>query len=654
MTKYARLSAIVILVALVTTQLQAANKFWLGGTGNLADTNYSDGITSPTAPTTSDILFLGNGGTVTRSVAGSYSIQKLRVGHNQSTPGGQGAATLTVNNGAVLNLTVGGSNANASLWVGNDNNGTLNIDGPGTTINATQVAQIGWGNNVNGNASGVVNVTNGGFLNVQAGAINLGNSNIGTTPSGVPGTLTMSGATSKITGASSLNVGLLTAPGTYSQTGGTATYTGAITVGAGASSNSSFSVSGGTVQTTSITIGETAATATNVSGSITGNAIINVTTNHFNVGLGATQGASLLVADNADINILNTATSTGNMFIGRDTSKDATFTMTGGTIDTGRNFLMGSGAGATGILGNQSGGTITTTLNFVLSDTGGASTYNLSGTGTIVANDLMIVGRQSNTGVMNQSGGSVTVAHGLSVGNAQSATTTLWGTGTYNVRGGTITANQTTGTALQIAPQGTGTFRVIGDDATIDVNGNMTVNAGGGAQGTLAFQLETGDLLSLIDVSGTATFSSGAILNFDTSLASPTQTTYDLLTATSIVDNGITKNFPAGWDYHIITGGNGQILQAFQPPAGLPGDFNSDGKVDAGDYSIWRKNEVANAALSNDNGVGNQAARFDLWRANFGNPPGSGSALTAAQVPEPASVLLCLGALVSLIVIRRR
>jgi hypothetical protein len=653
MSQYARLSAIVILVALVTTPLQAANKFWLGGTGNLTDTNYSDGITSPSAPTTSDILFLGDTGTVTHSVAGTTSIQKLRVGHNQSTPGGQGAATLTVNNGAVLNLTVGGSNANGSLWVGNDNNGTLNIDGAGTTINATQVAQIGWGNNVNGNASGVVNITNGGFLNVQAGAINLGNFN-GTNPVGVPGTLTMSGATSKITGASSLNVGMLTAPGTYSQTGGTATYTGAITVGAGASSNSSFTVSGGTVQTTSITIGETAATAINVSGSITGNAVINVTTNHFNVGLGATQGASLLVADNADVNILNTATSTGNMFIGRDTSKDTTFTMTGGTIDTGRNFLMGSGVGATGILGNQSGGTITTTLNFVLSDTGGASTYNLSGTGAIVANDLMIVGRQSNTGVMNQSGGSVTVAHGLSVGNAQSATTTLWGTGTYNARGGTITANQTTGTALQIAPQGTGTFRVIGDDASIDVNGNMTVNAGGGAQGTLAFQLETGDLLSLIDVSGVATFNLGAILHFDTSLASPTQTTYDLLTATSIVDSGITKNFPAGWDYHIITGGNGQILQAFQPPVGLLGDFNSDTKVDAADYATWRKNEVANAALPNDNSVGNQPARFDLWRANFGNPPGSGSALSAGQVPEPASVLLCVAALVSLIAIRRR
>ena len=81
--------------------------------------------------------------------------------------------------------------------------------------------------------------------------------------------------------------------------------------------------------------------------------------------------------------------------------------------------------------------------------------------------------------------------------------------------------------------------------------------------------------------------------------------------------------------------------------AGLPGDFNSDGKVDAGDYATWRKNDGPNATLPNDNGVGNQAARFSLWRANFGNPPGSGSSLSGAgsTVPEPSTLaLICVAA----------
>src|SRR4029078_6253532 len=76
------------------------------------------------------------------------------------------------------------------------------------------------------------------------------------------------------------------------------------------------------------------------------------------------------------------------------------------------------------------------------------------------------------------------------------------------------------------------------------------------------------------------------------------------------------------------------------PAAGLPGDFNSDSKVDAADYAKWRKNEVANAALPNDAGAADQAARYALWRSNFGNPPGSGSRLGGSAVPEPSSILL--------------
>src|SRR4029078_5272660 len=81
---------------------------------------------------------------------------------------------------------------------------------------------------------------------------------------------------------------------------------------------------------------------------------------------------------------------------------------------------------------------------------------------------------------------------------------------------------------------------------------------------------------------------------------------------------------------------------------GLLGDFNSDGKVDAGDYATWRKNDGPNAALPNDNGLGNQAARYTLGRGNYGNPPGSGSGLSGASVPEPASAVLVLMGVVAM------
>jgi hypothetical protein len=74
---------------------------------------------------------------------------------------------------------------------------------------------------------------------------------------------------------------------------------------------------------------------------------------------------------------------------------------------------------------------------------------------------------------------------------------------------------------------------------------------------------------------------------------------------------------------------------------GTAGDFNNDTKVDAGDYAVWRKNDSTLAALPNDNGVGTQAARFNLWRQNFGSGvSGSGTTLGATVIPEPASIVL--------------
>jgi hypothetical protein len=75
-------------------------------------------------------------------------------------------------------------------------------------------------------------------------------------------------------------------------------------------------------------------------------------------------------------------------------------------------------------------------------------------------------------------------------------------------------------------------------------------------------------------------------------------------------------------------------------PPGLLGDFNGDGKVDAADYVIWRKNGTG--PLLNDGGAADAAARFALWKANFGNMtmPGGGSGGSA--VPEPTSAALLM------------
>jgi hypothetical protein len=69
--------------------------------------------------------------------------------------------------------------------------------------------------------------------------------------------------------------------------------------------------------------------------------------------------------------------------------------------------------------------------------------------------------------------------------------------------------------------------------------------------------------------------------------------------------------------------------------ATVPGDFNFDGTVDAGDYVVWR----------NGRGTFYTDSHYDIWRANFGTflTAGSGSVLPSSEplsagVPEPASI----------------
>jgi hypothetical protein len=57
-----------------------------------------------------------------------------------------------------------------------------------------------------------------------------------------------------------------------------------------------------------------------------------------------------------------------------------------------------------------------------------------------------------------------------------------------------------------------------------------------------------------------------------------------------------------------------------------PGDFNSDGSVNAADYVVWRKTDGSTEG-------------FNEWRGNFGNTSGVGG---VASVPEPASAMLLM------------
>jgi len=97
------------------------------------------------------------------------------------------------------------------------------------------------------------------------------------------------------------------------------------------------------------------------------------------------------------------------------------------------------------------------------------------------------------------------------------------------------------------------------------------------------------------------------------------------------------------------------VLAAVEPV--LPGDFNNDGTVDAGDYVRWRNHlgdpDETNIAFNGDGGnVG--LDDYALWKAHYGNPPG-GPGLNGSHspVPEPISWPSALAAALTLVTLRR-
>ena len=79
--------------------------------------------------------------------------------------------------------------------------------------------------------------------------------------------------------------------------------------------------------------------------------------------------------------------------------------------------------------------------------------------------------------------------------------------------------------------------------------------------------------------------------------------------------------------------------------AGIPGDYNDNGTVDAADYVLWRKGGPLANEVDTPGTVG--GADYTEWRARFGSHGGSG-AVTVSQsaVPEPANSVLLLTAAV--------
>jgi hypothetical protein len=86
--------------------------------------------------------------------------------------------------------------------------------------------------------------------------------------------------------------------------------------------------------------------------------------------------------------------------------------------------------------------------------------------------------------------------------------------------------------------------------------------------------------------------------------------------------------------------------------AGVGGDYNNDGFVDAADYTVWRNRLGENIILTNQNPAAATPGLVDLedyayWKSQYGQSAGGGASDFAnAAVPEPSTwVLLVFAAM---------
>ena len=668
-----------------------ANAFTLGqasggtGAGTMAGTLDLGGLTPTiTVNNASDTIsaVVSNGGitkagtgTLTLSGANSFGgatdIQTGVLAVSNATGLGTTGADTTVESGAALqvsgaitigehlNITgTGISNAGALRKTANNATALSNGIALGTggarinsDSNTLTISTIGAGN-ITGvgqplTFGGAGNVTVSSFIKTGSG---------GTIVKDGAGTLTLSANNSNGTDFAAvdansvvitINAGVLSQPGEQTGVAGTTSATGVLPA---AAVPSYVLINGGTLRSTRTGVGVTFL-ANNKGITLGANGgsldVSDATQTDLNIYAGVITGVGGLTKTGVGVlSVAGAATYQGATHVAGGTLRVRTNsnifpTGTALTVDSGAIFdlnglsqTVGSVAGAGNI--NLGSGTFTNgssnaaTLfsgQFVETAGGVGGKVTKQGTGS-----LTLTGSSLNTGLTTISNGTV-----LADNTSGSATGTgpvtiasagkLGGTGTI---AGAITNNG------KIAPGdvGVGTLTASGN-VTDGANSHWAIDLSGGT----ADKLAVGGNLDLsavdaLDVTGTGT-GPWVIATYVGSLTG----TFDTVTS------GYTVDYSTA----------GQItLNA--AAAGLPGDFNSDGKVDAGDYATWRKNDVANAALANDNGVGNQAARFTLWRANFGNPLGAGSGdglSSAATVPEPGTLGLVAMGLVGLAARRR-
>lgn len=580
-----------------------------------------------------------SGGKLTIKNNGGPAIADVGIGWVSDTPTVTVSADgdLTYENGnlrladsglpATLHVTGSGSTATISndFYVGYNNTGHLQIDSAGVVTNngnaaiATSVAGgdatlTGQGStwNIGGNLT--VGTAGAGTLNVNSGAtVSVGSVLTVNSQS----TVNINGGTLRLVGLNTAAANFHYNYGTIVLAGGTRTIGSDpvisqifgsaavltagrnLTIEGSAILNEPLTLNGGTLRATGLALNSTFQFSGGVL-QIDGGSIVNASS------LSIPSGGELRIAGTAAMPIAgaagSTITCTGITALGSSASVNGFGTqgnvIVGQTVLTlqDANDVVFDALSYTSIGNGVNGGVINATNGLTLNFGG-----NIVGVGNINSTNI------STKPLIN---------NGHIVGNTSLQKITLNG---YVKGVGTFDNVTTTGTfSPGLSPAVVSTTNL-----TVGLTGTLLMELGGTTAGSGYDQLQDAGTLT---VGGILQI---ALINGFTPAAGQS---FDLLNWGSLNGTFSTLDLPTlagglSWNTsQLYTTGVLSVVGA-----GLAGDYNNNGVVDAADYVLWRENP---------SGYGGSPAGYNTWRANFGQTAGSGagSSLDASStaVPEPA------------------
>ncbi len=212
------------------------------------------------------------------------------------------------------------------------------------------------------------------------------------------------------------------------------------------------------------------------------------------------------------------------------------------------------------------------------------------------------------------------------------------GSGTIVNSGGVLGGGGSIGGDVQNSG---GTVAPGNSPGTLTVDGNYNQ----GSSGTLAIEIggtQAGVDHDVLNVLGDASLAGTLSVSLIDGFTPSGGNTFKVLTASGgLTDAGLTLGGSDAGSFTMSIDTANDWIMLITAGAGLAGDYNGNGTVDAADYTFFRDNLGSDSAVLNGNGSGAATvvqADYDLWKQNFGSS-GTGS---SAAVPEPSSLALML------------